>query len=142
MGHKDKVDRSAVEDERVMPTECIGLGAERVLASDEEFLELVGRPSPGGSRLRAECRALVIGTGADELLGGYARHRTAREKRGIEGMRNEMLLDLERLWTGNLGRDDRIVADHGREARHPFLDDEVLAFVGALPISLLAFGPD
>ena len=30
-------------------------------------------------------------TGADELLGGYSRHRTARAKRGVEGTRSEML---------------------------------------------------
>ena len=29
--------------------------------------------------------------GADELLGGYSRHRTARAKRGVEGTRSEML---------------------------------------------------
>lgn len=89
----------------------------------------------------ATSRVLLIGTGADELLGGYGRHRTAREKRGAEGVKSEMLKDLERLWTRNLGRDDRIIADHGREARHPFLDDDVLRFVGGLPIELLAFGP-
>lgn len=86
-------------------------------------------------------RLLLVGTGADELLGGYGRHRTARVKRGAEGARSEMMKDLERLWTRNLGRDDRIIADHSREARHPFLDDGVLRFVGRLPIGLLAFGP-
>ncbi|CAE7910474.1 ASNSD1 [Symbiodinium necroappetens] len=91
--------------------------------------------------VQAACRVLLIGTGADELLGGYSRHRTARVKRGAEGTRDEMLKDLQRLWTRNLGRDDRIIADHGREARHPFLDEHLLRFVGSLPIDLLAYGP-
>mmetsp|Transcript_95529 Transcript_95529/g.274045 ORF Transcript_95529/g.274045 Transcript_95529/m.274045 type:complete len:739 (+) Transcript_95529:58-2274(+) len=92
-------------------------------------------------KMRAGSRVLLVGTGADEFLGGYSRHRTARARRGAEGVQSEMLKDLQRLWTRNLGRDDRVVADHGREARHPFLDDAVLRFVGALPIDLLAFGP-
>ncbi|CAE7192785.1 ASNSD1 [Symbiodinium sp. CCMP2456] len=91
--------------------------------------------------VQAASRVLLIGTGADELLGGYSRHRTARVKRGAEGTREEMLKDLQRLWTRNLGRDDRIIADHGREARHPFLDEHLLRFVGSLPIDLLAYGP-
>lgn len=114
------------------------LNPDNYLATASEARELFGLQT---SRIRAACRVLLIGTGADELLGGYARHRTAREKRGAEGVRSEMLKDLERLWTRNLGRDDRIVSDHGREARHPFLDDDFLAFVGALPIDWLAFGP-
>merc|ERR1719329_824740 len=107
-------------------------------ATPDEADEITGQSM---TQLSASSRVLLIGTGADELLGGYARHRTAREKRGADGVRNEMLKDLERLWTRNLGRDDRIVSDHGREARHPFLDDDFLAFVGALPIDWLAFGP-
>ncbi|CAE8628777.1 unnamed protein product, partial [Polarella glacialis] len=91
--------------------------------------------------VRAASRVLLVGTGADELLGGYSRHKTARVKRGADGTRSEMLKDLHRLWSRNLGRDDRIIADHGREARHPFLDDGVLRFVGSLPIELLAYGP-
>ena len=35
----------------------------------------------------------ITAAGADELLGGYSRHRTARVKRGAEGTRDEMLKD-------------------------------------------------
>lgn len=108
-------------------------------ASAIEAAEVLGE---GSTSLTASSRVLLIGIGADELLGGYARHRTARARRGADGVRAEMLKDLERLWTRNLGRDDRIVADHGREARHPFLDEDVLEFVGRLPMGLLAFGPE
>lgn len=107
-------------------------------ASAAEATWVLGKEDPS---VKASSRVLLIGTGADELLGGYARHRTARAKRGVEGVRQEMMKDLERLWTRNLGRDDRIVADHGREARHPFLDDDVLSFIGKLPIGLLCDGP-
>ena len=72
------------------------------------------------------CRVLLVGHGADELFGGYGRHET-RAKRG--GLREEMILDLSRLWDRNLGRDDRIMADHGRDVRHPFLDEAVVRWV-------------
>merc|ERR1712187_1106838 len=54
------------------------------------------------SILAASSRILLIGTGADELLGGYGRHRTARVKRGAEGVHSETLKDLQRLWTRNV----------------------------------------
>lgn len=49
----------------------------------------------------------------------------------------ELQLDMGRLWKRNLGRDDRIVADVSREARHPFLDEDVLRTVAALPLWLV-----
>ena len=41
------------------------------------------------------------------------------------------------MWLRNLGRDDRVVSDWGREARHPFLDEEVMALIALTPLPLL-----
>eukprot|EP00397_Hematodinium_sp_SG-2012_P033121 GEMP01035342.1.p1 GENE.GEMP01035342.1~~GEMP01035342.1.p1 ORF type:complete len:601 (+),score=142.52 GEMP01035342.1:59-1861(+) len=85
-----------------------------------------------GEPYESDARVLLLGTGADELLAGYARHLTAHRLRGEEGMMSEMRVDLERLWTRNLGRDDRIISDLGREARHPFLDEGFVDLVSQL----------
>lgn len=80
-------------------------------------------------------RVLLLGMGADELLGGYGRHRKAFERGGWEELQQELQIDQSRFWERNLGRDDRIVADHGREARFPFLDIHVTHFLQTLPLS-------
>jgi hypothetical protein len=49
----------------------------------------------------------------------------------------ELLKDTARLWSRNLGRDDRCVSDHGREARHPYLDENVIQLLYALPVHLI-----
>lgn len=48
---------------------------------------------------------------------------------GDEALAEELLKDQGRLWTRNLGRDDRSIADHGREARFPFLDEDVVGYI-------------
>lgn len=82
----------------------------------------------------SSAKVLLNGLGSDELLGGYGRHRTAYNAGGWEALINELQLELDRLPTRNLGRDDRIIAAHGKEARHPFLGLDVVRFVAALPV--------
>lgn len=83
----------------------------------------------------ASARILFSGLGADELMGGYkGRHRTIFRTEGVEGIKKEMDADLSRLWFRNLGRDDRIIADHGKEVRHPYLDEDLISFVTSLPL--------
>ncbi len=81
------------------------------------------------AQLSSSSRALLSGLGADELFGGYGRHKTAYHHGRF---RDELQLDQNRLWECNLGRDDRILSDTSREVRFPFLDDAVVAFAQAL----------
>ncbi|KIY45371.1 hypothetical protein FISHEDRAFT_23907, partial [Fistulina hepatica ATCC 64428] len=79
-------------------------------------------------------RVLLNGLGADELLGGYGRHRTVFQHRGWEGIIAELQLELDRIPARNLGRDDRIVSSHGKEVRHPFLSLDLVSFLSKLPV--------
>jgi asparagine synthetase B (glutamine-hydrolysing) len=74
----------------------------------------------------SRARVVLVGHGADELFAGYGRHRTRFRAGRWEGLNSEMELDTSRLWVRNLGRDDRLIADHSRETRHPFLDENVV----------------
>mmetsp|Transcript_5119 Transcript_5119/g.9072 ORF Transcript_5119/g.9072 Transcript_5119/m.9072 type:complete len:189 (+) Transcript_5119:3-569(+) len=79
-------------------------------------------------------RVLLLGMGADETLGGYGRHRKAYEQGGWLRLKEELEMDQGRLWERNLGRDDRLCSDHGREARFPFLDAHVVKFLQQTPL--------
>lgn len=65
---------------------------------------------------KVSCSALLVGIGADEQMAGYGRHRTTFLRGGYPALIEEINMDLERLWHRNLGRDDRCISDHGREA--------------------------
>jgi len=80
-------------------------------------------------------KVLLVGMGADEQLGGYSRHRTAFANGSWQSLAAEMQLDVDRIGSRNLGRDDRCISDHGREARFPFLDESLVKFVASLPIN-------
>lgn len=76
---------------------------------------------------QSSCRVLLIGSGADELLGGYTRHRTAFKRLG--DVTEELLLDWLRLPSRNLARDDRVISDHGITPRAPFVEEKFVHFV-------------
>ena len=43
-------------------------------------------------------------------------------------------MDITRLPTRNLSRDDRLISSHARDARYPFLDLNFVAYLSNLPI--------
>lgn len=79
-------------------------------------------------------KVLLSGLGADEQTGGYGRHQGYFQRNGWGGLISELQKDVSRLPTRNLGRDDRIVADHGREVRFPYLDEELVRFLSGLKV--------
>jgi asparagine synthetase B (glutamine-hydrolysing) len=48
----------------------------------------------------------------------------------------QLQLELDRIPTRNLGRDDRVISSHGKETRHPFLSLTVVSFLAGLPVHL------
>jgi asparagine synthetase B (glutamine-hydrolysing) len=83
----------------------------------------------------SNARVLLSGLGADELFAGYTRHATAYNRHGVQGLLDELNLDIGRLGKRNLGRDDRVMTNWGKEARFPFLDEKLVAWALAAPVS-------
>lgn len=79
-------------------------------------------------------RVLLSGLGADELFAGYGRHSVAFTRGGFQELIAEIDLDVSRLGSRNLGRDDRVLSHWGRETRFPFLDEEFVAWVLRAPV--------
>lgn len=79
-------------------------------------------------------RVLLSGLGADELFGGYTRHRTACARHGYQGLINELDIDVQRLGQRNLGRDDRIISHWAKEVRYPYLDEDFMSWTLRLPV--------
>ncbi|KAJ8925876.1 hypothetical protein NQ315_009728 [Exocentrus adspersus] len=82
--------------------------------------------------VQSSCRVLLVGMGADELFGGYTRHRAALKRSSWSGLHDVLVEDWQNLAYRNLGRDDRVVSDHGRQLRTPYLDENVVKFVCSL----------
>nr|GMD15179.1 asparagine synthetase domain-containing protein 1 isoform X1 [Ipomoea batatas] len=85
-------------------------------------------------KYKSDARVLLVGSGADEQCAGYGRHRTKFRNGSWLGLSEEMKLDMQRIWKRNLGRDDRCIADNGKEARFPFLDEDVIRTLLDIPL--------
>ena len=92
-----------------------------------------------GVPYKTDARILLSGLGADELLAGYARHRQAWRRGGYDALTKELQLDLDRIPTRNLGRDDRVLSSHNREVRYPYLARKVVAYLASLPVQAKAY---
>ncbi|KAF8561103.1 hypothetical protein P879_04633 [Paragonimus westermani] len=92
----------------------------------------------GSVSYTSPAKTVFLGTGVDEQLAGYSRHRTVFEKQGVDALEKELRMEMLRISERNLGRDDRIISDHGREARFPYLDERVVEFLRDLPLNLKA----
>lgn len=92
--------------------------------------------SYAGDLYRSGCRVLLTGMGIDEQLGGYSRHRSRFEREGLSGLEDELRMEMLRISERNLGRDNRIISDHGVMARFPFLDENFVNYVCELPTLL------
>lgn len=79
-------------------------------------------------------RVLLSGLGADEIFGGYTRHSTAFRRAGYEGLIGELDLDVLRLSKRNLGRDDRVISNWGKEVRYPYLDEALMHWALRRPV--------
>ncbi|KAG5213647.1 hypothetical protein JEQ12_009433 [Ovis aries] len=88
----------------------------------------------GAQPYQSSAKVVLTGIGADEQLAGYSRHRVRFLAHGLEGLNKEIEMELGRISSRNLGRDDRVISDHGKEARFPFLDENVVSFLNSLPV--------
>ncbi|WWC85826.1 uncharacterized protein L201_000693 [Kwoniella dendrophila CBS 6074] len=85
---------------------------------------------------QVKAKVYISGLGADEQLGGYARHRHAYQREGWEGLISETQMDIARLPTRNLSRDDRMLSSHARDARYPYLSLSFISYLSSLPINI------
>lgn len=93
-----------------------------------------GRGTIDGVKYESPNRVILIGSGADELFGGYSRHRNAfrRSTPDRDILLEELNLDWARLPTRNLARDDRVIGDNGVTVRAPFIEENFVSFVQKL----------
>jgi len=86
------------------------------------------------TRYMSTCKVLLMGSGADEQMAGYGRHRSAYARGSWQVLQSELNKDFNRIWKRNLGRDDRVLSSSRREPRFPYLDENVIEYLNNVPL--------
>ena len=73
----------------------------------------------------SKAKIILDGLGADEIFGGYLRYKNG-------DIETQMKKDLDRLWLRNCGRDERVCGENLVELRFPYLDNELMKFLGCI----------
>ena len=76
-------------------------------------------------KYNSEAKIILDGLGADEIFGGYLRYKNG-------DIENQMKRDLDRLWLRNCGRDERVCGENLVELRFPYLDKDLMKFLGSI----------
>ncbi|GMH82530.1 hypothetical protein TrVE_jg5064 [Triparma verrucosa] len=88
--------------------------------------------TPRKGTYTSQAKIVYTGHGADELLAGYGRHRTAYQRGGYPEVKKVLDSEIGRIWERNLGRDDRCISEGGKEGRYCYLEDGFVEWVGGL----------
>uniref|UniRef100_A0A0K0DIY6 Asparagine synthetase domain-containing protein n=1 Tax=Angiostrongylus cantonensis TaxID=6313 RepID=A0A0K0DIY6_ANGCA len=94
----------------------------------------IGNDFDSGEEMRSDADTYFVGSGADELFAGYARHRACFKCGGVDSVVEECEAELQRLGCRNGGRDARVATVLKKELRAPFLADNFVAWVNTLPM--------
>ena len=73
----------------------------------------------------SDAKIILDGLGADEIFGGYLRYKNG-------DIENQMKRDLDRLWLRNCGRDDRVCGENLVQLRFPYIDKDLMFFLGCI----------
>ncbi|KRY84986.1 Calcineurin subunit B type 1 [Trichinella pseudospiralis] len=98
-------------------------------------LWFAGHCSASSAAAAGGAEKLFIGSGADELFGGYMNHRTTFTRHGGQQALQRTLEDeLRMIGQRSLGRDDRVLDRPWRTTHAPFLDEPFVVWVNQLPL--------
>ncbi|VDD90232.1 unnamed protein product [Enterobius vermicularis] len=82
--------------------------------------------------MKSVASVALVGSGADEVFGGYMRHRHAYDKGDRDAVIDGLEEELRVIGRRNLGRDDRVTLE--TLYRAPYLDEIFVSWANQLPL--------
>jgi len=139
-GSDDLIHAEAAARELDLPFIPIKITEEEVIGAIPDVVKAIGTadPVPVSFELplyfvARECeeKIILVGQGADELFGGYARYSKMTEREAEERIR----ADVESLVSSGINRDRNVAALFGKLLYCPFLEKDVVEYSLKIPIA-------